>query len=331
MIARGPWLVAPTPDGVTVVFETDGPVAARVRVDGKWFPGGDGRHHVAHVAGLAAGRAHHYDVDVGGAVADEGELATAPATPDAPVRLLVYGDTRSDGDAHARVVAAMRGAAADFAVVTGDLVAASTPDDWQRFFDIEHSLLKATPIYPVFGNHESDSGGAARFAELFPVGGNVYSCDYGALHLAILDSNASLVEQARWLDDDLGKARARGLRHAIIVMHRGPFSSVRTPGHGGSAEARAVIVPVARAHGVDAIIAGHDHVYERGERDGLTYFVSGGGGAPLVHARSGNGTRVARSLHHYLVVDVNGAAVSVTARDDNGVAFDRVELASVLR
>jgi acid phosphatase type 7 len=90
-------------------------------------------------------------------------------------------------------------------------------------------------------------------------------------------------------------------------------------------------VPVARAHAVDAIIGGHDHVYERGETDGLTWFVSGGGGAPLVRARSGSGTRVARSLHHFLVVDVNGAGVDITARDDNGAAFDRVELAAVLR
>lgn len=100
-----------------------------------------------------------------------------------PGRVVVDGRGFDGGEAHARVVAAMRGA--DFAVATGDLVAASTSREWQRFFDIEHSLLKAVPIYPVFGNHESDSGGGARFGELFPVGGTTYSCDYARRHLAL--------------------------------------------------------------------------------------------------------------------------------------------------
>src|SRR5260370_1000366 len=156
---------------------------------------------------------------------------------------------------------AMRSAGADFAVITGDLVAASTSREWQRFFDIEHWLLKTVPIYPVFGNHESESGGGARFGELFPVGGRTYSFDYGGLHLAILDSNSSMVEQAEWLENDLSQAHARGLQHALIVMHQGPFSAARAAGHGPNVAARALIVPIARAHHVDAIIGGHDHVY----------------------------------------------------------------------
>jgi hypothetical protein len=40
-------------------------------------------------------------------------------------------------------------------------------------------------------------------------------------------------------------------------------------------------------------------------------------------------TRVARSLHH--VIDVAGAALEVSARDDNGMTFDRVALAGMIR
>ena len=39
--------------------------------------------------------------------------------------------------------------------------------------------------------------------------------------------------------------------------------------------------PLYEKYGVDAVFSGHDHCYSRGEKNGVQYFVSGGGGAPL--------------------------------------------------
>ena len=38
---------------------------------------------------------------------------------------------------------------------------------------------------------------------------------------------------------------------------------------------------------VSFVFSGHDHLYQRGEVDGLKYVVSGGGGAPLYSVRCG--------------------------------------------
>ncbi|MDB4966059.1 MAG: Purple acid phosphatase [Myxococcales bacterium] len=331
-VVRGPWLIAPATDGVTIVWETDQPVASTAVVDGKSYDGGSGTHHAAQVTGLLPSHAYPYQVEVAGVATEGAELTTAPADTSARVRFVVYGDNRTDGDAHRRVVDAMRNEGADFLINTGDMVASSNDAEWQTFFDIEYSLLARTPMYPSLGNHEENSGGGGRFAELFPLGkadvfkGRVYSFDYGSIHVAVLDSNAWLGDEAKWLDDDLTRADENGARHLFVVMHWGAFSGRKYLQHGSNTDAQKYIAPIARKHKVDALLAGHDHFYERGNSKGLRYFITGGGGAPLADPGKIDETDVTRKIFHFLTVDVVGGVAHVVAKDESGVAFDNVDL-----
>ena len=69
-------------------------------------------------------------------------------------------------------------------------------------------------------------------------------------------------------------------------MHHPPFSISL---HGGQRDLRERWTPLFERYGVTAVFSGHDHCYERAERNGVHYFVSGGGGAPLY----GRGQRAA--------------------------------------
>ena len=329
---RGPWLLAPTTSGVTIVWETSSAAASVAVVDGKSYDGGSGTHHVAAIDGLLASHAYGYHVEAGAERSADAELTTAPADKSARVRFVVYGDNRTDGDAHRRVVDAISSEGADFLVNSGDLVGSSTDSEWQTFFDIEYALLAHTPLFPSLGNHEHDSGGDSRFTQLFPLGrpdvfkGRVYSFDFGSVHVAVLDSNENLADQAPWLDTDLTMAEQGGARHEFILMHWGAYSAGSTLDHGSNDYAQKWIVPIARKHHVDAMLAGHDHFYERGNADGLRYFVSGGGGAPLTDTGKIHETDFTRKIFHYLVVDVVGDVAHVVAKDATGVAFDSVDL-----
>jgi hypothetical protein len=326
-VVKGPYLLAPTTDAITVSWETAGEAASTLVVDGRRFDGGSARHHSVHVTDLQPSRTYPYHVEAGGEATEEAELRTA-ARPGERVRFVVYGDNRTNGDAHRRVSQAIAAEQPDFLLNTGDLVAQSSENEWQTFFDIEYPILLSTPLYPALGNHESNSGGGGRFAELFPLGrkdlfdGRVYAADFGDVHVAVLDSNAALDEQARWLDRDLQQAEARGAKHLFVVMHWGPFCGRHAIQHGSNIAAQALIVPVAKAHHVDALFTGHDHLYERGASGDLTYFVTGGGGAPLVHDGSIPETKTSASRYHYLVVDVAGDSVDVQAKDPAGQTFD---------
>ncbi len=326
-VTLGPWLQSPASDGVTVVFESSAPAPARVLCDGRAFDAGAGTHHVARLAGLAAAHAYRYRIELGGAVRDEAAFATAPRG-DEPVTFVVWGDHRSDGDAHRRGAAAVLAEAPDFIVDTGDLVARSDEREWRDFFAAEYSLLARVPIFPVLGNHEADSGGARRFEELFPSSGGetYYPVDVGPVHVAMLDSNGDLAAQARWLDADLAAAERRGARALFVAAHHGLASSGIEPGHGGNDDLREAIAPVARAHHVVVVFGGHDHFYERGTQDGLGYVVAGGGGAPFTAALRMPGSACLAFAHHHVVVRVAGSSVTLRAIGDDGTLLDAARL-----
>src|SRR5262249_15148537 len=142
------------------------------------------------------------------------------------------------------------------------------------------------------------------------------------------DSNGDLKAQARWLEDDLTAAEARGAKHLFVMMHFGAYSAGKSIGHGSNDEAREHIVPVADRHRVDAMFAGHDHFYARGlSGAGMRYLVCGGGGAPLHDTGRISETQVTRKSFHSLVVDVQGRVVSIQAKDADGSPFDAVSFA----
>jgi Calcineurin-like phosphoesterase len=325
-LVRGPYLLTPTAGGATVVWETNCDTPSSLVVDGRSLDGGGGRRHVAVVGGLEPSRAYGYHVEVGGQRSPDASLMTA-ARPGEPVRFAVFGDNRTNGDTHRRLVSALVGEAPDFIVNTGDMVGESSDIEWKMFFDIEYPLLVNTPLVAAIGNHEADYGDDDQYARLLPAvgasfGGRVYSIDYGDVHLAMLDSNHELDDQRGWLDADLTAAEGRGARHLFVVLHWGPWCGVNKVGHGGNDEAADAIVPVARKHGVAALFSGHNHVYERGADGNLRYVVTGGGGAPLDTPGLALQTQMTRAVNSYVIVDVVGGQVHLTAKDEAGAPFD---------
>ena len=76
--------------------------------------------------------------------------------------------------------------------------------------------------------------------------------------------------QYAWFKERIKRSTAR---YKVVTLHHPPYSS----SHHQDARLR---WPFAK-WGVNAVIAGHHHVYERFDRDGIPYVVNGAGGAPL--------------------------------------------------
>ena len=246
----------------------------------------------------------------------------APAA-DAPLRIAIVGDTRADTTLPSGVIDAVTKEAPDLVVHTGDVVKSGADSQWQLFFQTSARLLANTPLAPAPGERDMVPWGD-RFSQLFGgvgVAGRAYSVDVGAVHLAVLDSTAALDGQAIWLEEDLTAAEARGARHEIVVMHWGPWTA-GAPG----ASALALIVPIARRHGVQAIVSGHENIYEHGVADGMSYFVTGGAGETIGRAVAKPTTVTSRALPHYLLLEVDGDRAVMRAKDLDGVVFDEVTL-----
>jgi hypothetical protein len=149
---------------------------------------------------------------------------------------------------------------------------------------------------PVVGNHEYLTSGAAGYWDYFgtragPRGKGWYSFTAGAWHVVALNSNCTKVscatgsEQLTWLRADLAAHRARC---TIVMWHHPRWSS---GSEHGDDPAVAPFVQAAYDAGVDVVLTGHDHDYERfapmrpsGALDrgrGLRSFVVGTGGRNL--------------------------------------------------
>src|SRR5581483_6785284 len=83
-------------------------------------------------------------------------------------------------------------------------------------------------------------------------------------------------------------------------------------------------------HQVRAVFAGHDHCYERLERLGVRYFITGGAGAPLYDERQScpgydhAARRIYAAEHHWVRVRVRGEEVEVAALRLDGSAIETV-------
>ncbi|HEX3345182.1 MAG TPA: metallophosphoesterase [Polyangiaceae bacterium] len=348
-LTKGPYLTALSDTGVEVRFELDAPAAADVelkagegRGDGaapRTVADGPAAMHVVTVAGLAPATAYDYAVRAGGAVLGAGHFITAPAAGSpAPVTFLVYGDTRSSDTTQAALVRLMLATPSDFLVNTGDIVATGgSASDWQDFFRIEQPLLRDRALFLAIGNHElSDDQAGASFARYFGFTGAADAgatarpygtMRWGSARLFFLNGmhDWSRGEEREWLDRELARADAEpGLEWRIVVLHHSPWSSGP---HGGNQRLLDANIPeILAAHGVDLLLAGHDHIYERGEHGGdaaLKYVISGGGGAPLypIEHRLAS-TRKAESVYHFVEIKLTGDTLRMVAHRIDGTILD---------
>jgi hypothetical protein len=180
--------------------------------------------------------------------------------------------------------------------VMGDLAYDNgSPGEFAECFDPAWGHLKPR-LRPALGNHEYGLGTAFGYFDYFgeEIAGDpdrgYYSYKLGWWHVIVLNSNCWAIGgcqagsvQERWLREDLA---AHPAMCTVAYMHHPLFSS----GHeGGLAEVRPLWQAMFEA-GVDLVLAGHDHNYERfapltpdGTLDpqrGIRQFVVGTGGGP---------------------------------------------------
>ena len=136
--------------------------------------------HRARLTGLRPGKVYHYQAALVGPGDTRSELplVTLHTPPPAgrPLRVVLYGDSRSGHAIHAQLIQAILDEDPDFVLNTGDVVERGTEDgDWDRFFAVAGPLIARVPVYMAPGNHEyaKRRQGALRlfsqFATMFPL------------------------------------------------------------------------------------------------------------------------------------------------------------------
>ena len=266
----------------------------------------------------------------------KGSFKTAPKDP-VPFQFVVYGDTRTRHEVHRHVVEAIvKYANPEFVVHTGDLVAdGADSSQWPIFFDIEHDLLRKVAFFPSLGNHERNN---QQYYEFFDVTTPYYSFNWGGGHFIVLNSDIGNVassqvlrddywkEQVRWLEEDLQHSQSADFR--FVIAHHPPLTAVER--RQGDNPHMAALMPMFEKYNLTAGFFGHDHNYQHYLRNGIHYFITGGGGAPLYDVKKPPPgiTQKVESVEHFVVVHVDGKKARVEALRLDGTPIEVTEMVS---
>jgi 3',5'-cyclic AMP phosphodiesterase CpdA len=195
-------------------------------------------------------------------------------------------------------------------------------------------LLDAGVVFELaVGNHELEYEPSSeanreivRRLEVVGEEGAFYSVVWGPVEIFIIDSSTPQVtgaagpEQITWLQGALAASTAPW---KVAALHHPPYSS---GGHGSDIAVREALEPLFVEYGVDFVLTGHDHHYERTVPiDGVTYVVSGAG-SKLRGTRTSNFTAVAENRLQFMVAEATTDTICLRAIDVDGVVIDEFSL-----
>lgn len=299
VVTRGPYLQWGTPGSVIVRWRTDVATDSRVRygtsaasLDGTVDDGVVTTEHEVRLAGLSPQTRYYYAVGsttVTLAGGPDFAFRTAPPVgTSVPTRVWVLGDSGTKDVVAAAVrdgyTAFANGRETDVWLMLGDNAYQNGTDaEYQAaVFDMYPAQLRQSVLWSTIGNH--DTGQTANPSPTIPhfqifnnptdgsAGGvasgteRYYSFDFGRIHFICLDSMTSSrapgSPMLTWLENDLGSTLQDWI---VVFFHHPPYSkgSHNSDAESQLTEIRTNILPILEAGGVDLVLAGHSHSYER--------------------------------------------------------------------
>src|SRR5215204_355488 len=163
----------------------------------------------------------------------------------------------------------------DFVLMMGDnMYGGETPRDFEKKFSEPYKKLLDAKVkfYAALGNH--DLALQVNYENFNMNGKEYYRFKKDNVAFYALNSNYMDKKQVAWLESELAKDTSEW---KVCFMHHAPYSSAKK--HGSDSQLREVVEPIFLKYGVDVVLTGHDHIYERTKpQKGIYYFVSGAGG-----------------------------------------------------
>ena len=271
----------------------------------------------------------------------EGPTFIVPAiAADKALKIVAYGDTRftdvkNDQDTSPRIrqylVKQIAMEKPDAVLMTGDLpFHGADPADWQVYRNETPAWTsEQLRVYPTLGNHDVLGGwdaGVHNFDATFPElkGYLYYSVQIGNVYVITLDCTESYADgspQREWLRAQLDHLPA-SVDFVFFVSHMPLYADVQSqvvasvPNPAELSLRQFIVSKSPDIHAKLIVVNGHLHNYERFENKGISYIVSGGGGAVpyRIVVRGPEDLYTAKTFpnYHYLVFMIHGKTAEAT-------------------
>jgi hypothetical protein len=300
-VSRGPYLQTGTTNSVIVRWRTNRPVQGQVRYgsspEALDLTSDESANLIEHTVALTAllpDTRYYYSVgttETNLASGADYSFVTTPASGK-PTRVWVLGDS---GTANTNAMAVRNAYYAlaedrytDVWLMLGDnAYNRGTDAEYQAaVFDMYPTVLRQTVLWSCIGNHETDQShtpvATTPYLSIFnfPTNGEAggvpsgteryYSFDYGNIHFVCLDAmtsdRSSNGPMCAWLRADLDANTNFWL---IAFWHHPPYTKGSHDSDNPNGvdfelvEMRENVVPILESYGVDLVLSGHSHCYER--------------------------------------------------------------------
>ena len=199
-------------------------------------------------------------------------------------RFAVIGDNGTGDTPQYEVAAEMeayrKAVGFDFVVMMGDnIYGGHKPRDFDRKFEEPYKpmLDAGVKFYACLGNH--DDSNEVLYKPFNMNGQRYYSFKKGEIQFFVLDSNYMDSTQLDWIQQQLSESNAKW---KIAYFHHPLYSDGRF--HGPDVDLRKLLMPIFEKYGMNVVLSGHDHVYERFKpEDGIYFFLVGNSGELRYH------------------------------------------------
>ncbi len=299
-VNRGPYLMMGTPESMVIRWRTDVAIDSRVQfgtTQGSLTSALDNAtsttEHEVRLTGLTPETKYFYSVGSSSGVLSGNDATTyfqtGPLAGTArPTRIWVIGDAGTGAAVQTSVynayLAATGGVYTNLWLMLGDNAYSSGTDAeyTSKMFNNYGVLFKQSSLWPTIGNHDAvsadsatqtgpyyaqftmpknaEAGGVASGTEAY------YSFNYGNIHFIVLDSQetsrSATGAMMNWMKADL---QADNSDWTIAFWHHPPYTKGSHDSDTETAhiEMRQNFLPVLEAHGVDLVLGGHSHSFER--------------------------------------------------------------------
>lgn len=236
----------------------------------------------------------------------------------------VFGDSR-DGNAIYSLLQrnSVISGNPEFTVHLGDMISSpDSVDQWPFFIALTNTYLPVdSSFYPVIGNHDVEDANSFRlflaaFSKLEKTG--YYAKILRDCFCVFLNSEDLEIEpgvigpaQLLWLKEQLSSKAAKDAKFRIIFVHRPPFP--KNHHRDKPLQPSDELHNLFQEYNVQIVASGHEHSYNRSEKDDVIYIITGGAGSPLYPDANPED-----AFFHYVKVFYLGNTLQIRSIDISG-------------
>lgn len=238
------------------------------------------------------------------------------------------GDNRSNPKVWNKVISNMASEKPDFMMFNGDLAYKKEYNYWidEFFTSTAQAIFTEYPFVNSIGNHEGWNDNSKAFLqslEMTKKPKEFFTFEKGEALFLILNTEVGVGPNSSQWKFAKEQLNSTNKKWKIVVFHIPAYSS---GAHGENKNMKRMTSRIFEKYGVDLILTGHSHYYQRNVVNDINHLVIGGGGSPLYSPEKAKYTVAQAKEYHHALITVNSDMIKVEVRDLDMNTIDEFEI-----